>query len=196
MTFTLESVARRVGVGMRQLRYVVYHRLVPEAEGRRQRQLRGQPRLYSAREAFRLAAAALLFQSGIKPQVIKDLFQCVSSAAWPPPGLGRQRATGPRPGKATSVLDALFEQAVGPRGLRIGNGSFVQIVAGARQSRWFEPHHCMPLAEKFRPRVTVSVELHEIAKEFARRKTSAKDSAGRKPRETIDGATPFGPLSG
>ena len=69
----LNDLTKCSGIAIRRLRYVIFHNLVPgigSVDGGR-----GFLRSFSPYEAFAIAAAALLLDSGVKRQLVAECFQ-------------------------------------------------------------------------------------------------------------------------
>jgi hypothetical protein len=64
----LSEISRRTGIAPRRLRYAIYHVLVPGVE--RADLGRGWERHFTAFEAFGIAVAAKLLESGVKREVV------------------------------------------------------------------------------------------------------------------------------
>ena len=164
----IQQIARQCRLAPRKVRYVLDQKLLPRFRGRKRCDLPGQPRAYSPFESYFIAAAALLYDAGIKRQTIHGLFQCLGDATCPVTKFfsaepsARQREQG----EPASILGAIYSWAEKSSYLTIGDGHAVQIRLGRLESTWFDPRTCLTLVQNFQPRVVVQFQLDDLAEQF------------------------------
>ena len=69
----VSEIAERTGIAVRQLRYAIYHTLVPGV--RRVEKGGGAARRFTDFEAFGIALVAMLLESGLKREVVSDCME-------------------------------------------------------------------------------------------------------------------------
>lgn len=153
----LAELSARTGVAVRKLRYVFDHGVLPGVVGVTPGQ--GVPRTFTEFEAFAVALAARMLESGLTRQLIAA---CLTIAC---------RCSRAQPGQAP-----LYQAYLGADGrLDIGDGRFVRLLAArvrgvvaALDTRWLPLKGGTPPAG-YMPAVLVTVELGTLAETISRK---------------------------
>ncbi len=137
----IAEIATRAGLRPRKLRYVLEHNMLPMLN--RIAQGKGVTRDYDARQAFVLALAALLFEAGLRRDLVQEFLDHLNSVV-----------TGKKSPGYGKLLDAVFAddavthvEIADDANLRLvrkkatgeGGGRWVQITTGAGIAKGYEP---------------------------------------------------------
>jgi DNA-binding transcriptional MerR regulator len=139
----IAEIAHRAGLPPRRLRYVLEHNMLPMLS--RIGQGKGVTRDYDARQSFVLALAALLFEAGLRRELVQEFLDHLNSAV-----------TGKKSPGYGKLLDAVFGdvavshvEIADDSNLRLvrkklkraseGGGRWVQITTGAGIETTYEP---------------------------------------------------------
>jgi hypothetical protein len=164
----VQEIARRTGLPVRKVRYVLDQRVLPGMRGRPQTHLAGQPRSFTDREGFYIACAAVLLEGGVQRRTVVEVLARLPDLPWPLPGSGdapqtlRQRAVG----RPRSAVEALYLGGGGPALVLIGDAVNLRLQVGGVDTGWLEPRSLARLDEGYRPRVTIQLNLEPLQDAF------------------------------
>jgi hypothetical protein len=164
----VQAIAQRVRLAPRKVRYVLDQRLLPGLRGRSQKNLAGQPRSFTAMEAFFIGGAALLLQGGAQRKTVTEVLARLADMPWPLPGGAAQaNARQPRIGQRfKTAIEAVYYHAGQPALVLIGDGVNLRLRLGEEDTGWVEPRSLARLEGAYRPSVVIQLDLAPLQAAF------------------------------
>jgi hypothetical protein len=157
----LQTIAVLTRLPVRKIRYVLDHRLLPGLRVEGQPDLVGRARILTDLEAFAVACAAILLESGARKEAVVTLTTGLSEF---PTGHSR------RDKWPAFAIQKAFQSKVAPAEAMLGDGTNLRFKLGDRDSGWLQPSTFAPLAEAYRPRVVISLDLTRLRDAFLARR--------------------------
>lgn len=164
----VQTIAQQSGLSLRKIRYVLEQRLLPGLRCRVQKNLAGQPRLFTPMEGFAIALVALLLEGGTKRETVSRLIDRLIEIPWPPPGMTQpapRRRQRPTP-KPCTALEALYKAREQPSLVLMGDGVNLRLRLGSLDTGWFEPQSLARLDGTYRPAVVIQLDLAPLLVRF------------------------------
>jgi len=167
MDLDIDSIAKRVRLAPRKVRYVLDQRLLPGMRGRPQKNQVGQRRAFTVMEGFFIALAALLREAGVKRGTISDVLGHLAQMPWPILDVAwilsaRQRLVA----RPDTGLAAVYVWACEPSRLQIGDGANLRLLLGKVDSGWLAPPSWAPLVVNYVPYVVVDINVGQLRTKF------------------------------
>src|SRR5262249_21039434 len=149
---------------VRKVRYVLDQKLLPGQQGRLQTHRAGRPRSFTRRDAFFLAAAALLLTGGIRRLTVRSVMQHLTELTWPKEPTS-QPTRHHRPGnyRPPNGIEAVYaHSSISTALLCIGDGVNLRLTSATRTSAWLEPRSGATLSSDYQPQVVIQLDLHSL----------------------------------
>ena len=164
----VQTIAQRVGLSPRKVRYVLEQRVLPGVRGRPQKHLAGQPRSFTLMEAFFIGCAAALLQGGVQRKTVAELLARLADMPWPLPGCAAQpKSSKPRVPRAfKTAVEAVCLHSGDPAFVLVADGVNVRLRLGEEDTGWLEPRTRARLAEGYRPSVIIQLDLAPLQTAF------------------------------
>jgi len=172
----VQTIAQRVRLPARKIRYVVDQRLLPGMRGRVQAHLAGQPRSFTDMEGYFLACAAVLLQGGVQRKTVIQIMARVVDMPWPLPGTKpaalkpRQRAVA----RPQTVAEAMYRAPGEPALLQVGDGGNLRLQLRGVDTGWVEPRTLGRLDPAYRPSVVIQLDLRPLQAAFGLARPAVK----------------------
>lgn len=155
----LQTIADRIQLPIRKVRYVIDHRLLPGLRVEGQPNVLGRARSLTDFEGFGVAAAALLLESGVKREKAVDFIDSLCSHSLPTE----------RRGKRQNFLLYVFSSTGKSATASLGDGVNVRLRIDNYDSHWLQPRTGARLATEYEPRVVIMVDLARLRNALIRR---------------------------
>jgi hypothetical protein len=167
-TLDVQTIAQRVALSPRKIRYVLEQRMLPGLRGRAQKHLAGQPRSFTRMEAFFIGGAAVLLRGGAQRKTVTEVLARLADMPWPLPagtaqGNARKARAAPRFGTA---VEAVYCHRGEPALVLIGDGVNLRLRLGEEDTGWLEPRSLARLEGAYRPAVVIQLDLAPLQTAF------------------------------
>lgn len=144
----LQTIAKKTGLPIRLIRYVLDHEVLPGGPVRQIREAKGQPRTLTDLEAFAVAIAATLLQAGLRREAVsKYLAQLVAMKCSFVRGISDEVLLGIMTSKYPAIA-------------RFAGDESVRVVHHGKETGW------RPSALRNEPQVIVEMDLASVRREL------------------------------
>lgn len=150
----IQTIASRARLPLRQVRYVLDHRLLPGLRVKAAENEVGRRRHFTDFEGFCVACAAALLHGGVKRETVLRLMSALRDVAWP--GANNKRHN-------NKALGALYDIYVGkgPADVLFGDNAAIRLQAQPNDTGWLQPE-TGALLKDYRPAVTIQLDLARL----------------------------------
>lgn len=163
----VQLIATTARLPARLIRYVLDQKLLPGMRGKQQPHLAGRPRSFTKLEGYYIACAGILIQGGVRRQIVVEVIDHLVTLPWSSGSPRRPGSSAPtRAARPLKVYEALSQGVATPLHVSIGDGVHLRIQIGKEDTGWLEPRTGARLAENYRPRVAITLDLEELRQAF------------------------------
>lgn len=146
----IRTLNERTGIAVRQLRYVLDHKLVPARTWFLDEHSVGRSRTFGETTAVFIACAAFLLDAGYKRDAVRTLMASIAKV----------RPSGRNPLNVPVIGNVVIGN--GAARVQFADGKYVRWIQGRTTGDWIEPGSPMEVVPDLAPRVIVELNISEI----------------------------------